>query len=415
MRAFPRLEHPIVQAPLAGGPSTPELAAAVSTAGGLGFLAAGYKSADALAADIARARELTSAPFGVNLFLLSETPVDDVRLAAYAESIEPEAHRRGVALGQPRFEDDALAAKLELVCQERPLVTSFTFGCPSPSIVARLHERDISVWATVTEVDEALLAAQAGADALIVQGAEAGGHRGSFEDADGRGEIALFPLLRLIVRAGELPLVASGAIADGAGVAAAIVAGASAVQIGTAFMRCPEAGTSASQRDALTAPTPTGLTRAFTGRRGRGIVNAFMREHSGDAPSAYPHVHHLTSPVRAAARAAGDAEAINLWAGEAHVLAEDRPAGEARAQLECGGAGRARPGALDPSLVWVAIWEDRSGVRPSNQHRARRPGADGQRAGRGRGPRGARSGTDVDHAQRARRLPRPSARRRRGA
>jgi nitronate monooxygenase len=313
---------------MAGGPSSPALAAAVSAVGGLGFIAAGYKSADELRADIIRTRELTSAPVGANLLVLSETPVARARLTAYAHAIKPEAKRHRVAVGEPRFDDDSLDAKLEVVCRERPPIISFTFGCPAPEVVQRLHERDIAVWVTVTEVQEAILAAQSGADALIVQGVEAGGHRASFEDADGCGEIGLLPLLRLVARDSELPLIASGGIADGAAVAAVVVAGARAAQIGTAFMRCPEAATSDPHRDALTRPTPTALTRAFSGRRARGIVNAFMRDHSTDAPSAYPHVLHLTAPLRAAARKAGDADAINLWAGQAHTLAEDRPAGE---------------------------------------------------------------------------------------
>ena len=337
---------------MAGGPSTPSLAAAVSAVGGLGFLAAGYKSADDLRADITRTRELTSKPVGVNLLLLAETPVDHARLTAYAQAIKPEAHRHGVAVGEAHFDDDSLDAKLEVVCRERPAITSFAFGCPPPEVVQRLHEHDIAVWVTVTEVDEALLAAQSGADALIVQGVEAGGHRGSFEDADGCGEIGLLPLLRLVTRTSELPLVASGGIADGAAVAAVLAAGARAAQIGTGFMRCPEAATNEAHRDALTRSTPTALTRAFTGRRARGIVNAFMRDHSAHAPRAYPHLLHLTAPLRAAARKAGDADAINLWAGQAHALAEDRPAGElvrrwsaeARAAIEQAQARLAAPG-----------------------------------------------------------------------
>ena len=313
---------------MAGGPSTPALAAAVSAAGGLGFIAAGYKSPDELRAEITRTRGLTSAPVGVNLFVLADTPVDHARLSAYAQAIKPEADRHRVAVGEPHFDDDALDAKLDVVCRERPPITSFTFGCPAPEVVQRLHERDIAVWVTVTEVDEALSAAHSGADALIVQGVEAGGHRGSFEDADDCGEIGLLPLLRLVAQASELPLIASGGIADGAAVAAVVAAGARAAQIGTAFMRCPEAATSDAHRDALTHPSPTALTRAFSGRRARGIVNAFMRDHSTHAPSAYPHVLHLTAPLRAAARKAGDADAINLWAGQAHALAEGRPAGE---------------------------------------------------------------------------------------
>src|SRR6202035_5466537 len=143
-------------------------------------LAAGYKSPDDLRADIAKTRELTSGPVGVNLFLTVETPVDWAGLAAFATMIEPEARRYKVALGEPHFDDDALNAKLEIICHERPPITSFTFGCPSSEVIQRLHERGIAVWVTVTEVDEALLAAHSGVDALIVQGMEAGGHRGSF-------------------------------------------------------------------------------------------------------------------------------------------------------------------------------------------------------------------------------------------
>jgi len=182
----------------------------------------------------------------------------------------------------------------------------------------------------------------AGADALVVQGVEAGEHRASFTDADGMGELGLLPLLQLVRRAVDLPLVASGGIADGPGIAAVLSAGASAAQIGPGFMRCPEAGTSQPQRDALAQGRRTTLTRAFTGRRARGIVNRFLTEHTADAPSAYPHVHHLTSPLRAATREARDSETINLWAGQAFSLAEEVPAAElvcrwsadARAALE---------------------------------------------------------------------------------
>jgi nitronate monooxygenase len=326
-RPFPPLRHPIVQAPMAGGPSTPELAAAVSGAGGFGFLAAGYRSAGGLAQDIERVRALTSAPFGVNLFLVAETEVDGAALAAYTETLRAAAAARGAQLGEPRFDDDALAAKLDLVQAVRPAVVSFTFGCPDRALVERLHGREIAVWVTVTEVEEARTAARAGADALVVQGVEAGGHRGTFADRDGEGEIGLLALLHLVATACPLPLVASGAVADGAGVAAVLAAGAQAAQIGTGFMRCPEAATVPAHRAALAAPGATAITRTFSGRRARGIVNAFIRAHP-DAPSAYPHIHHLTSPLRAAARQAGDGEAFNLWAGQAHELAPEAPAAE---------------------------------------------------------------------------------------
>lgn len=327
---------------MAGGPSTPALTAAVSGAGGLGFLAAGYRAPDDLRADIAAVRGLTPAPFGVNLFLVAEASVDEAAIDAFTESLRGEQERHAAALGHPRYDDDALASKLEIVLVERPAVASFTFGCPPAEIVDALHDREIAVWVTITEPQEARQAAEAGADALIAQGVEAGGHRPAFHDLDGYGELSLLPLLRLVAAVSELPLIASGGIADGRGIAAALVAGARAAQIGTGFMRCPEAATNPVHREALARPGATALTRAFSGRRARGITNRFMRDHEQLAPSAYPHVHHLTAPLRAAARAAQDPDGFNLWAGEAHTLALEQPAaelvrrwsGEARSAIE---------------------------------------------------------------------------------
>jgi len=323
------LTAPVVQAPLAGGPSTPELAAAVSDAGGLGFVAAGYLGVDALAAQLERIRELTSAPFGVNLFVLQDSPVDDDAVAEYARRLTGEADRYGVALGEPRFEDDDFAAKLDLVVADGVPVVSTTFGCPPPELVERVHGAGGEVWATVTNAGEATAAAAAGADAIVAQGAEAGGHRGSWTDDDGP-DLMLLELLRSIDVV--LPLVAAGGIADAAGAGSALAAGAAAVQAGTAFLLCPEAATSAPHRRAIAAGGETAMTRAFTGRRARGIVNEFMRAHP-DAPSAYPHVHHLTAPLRAAARKAGDEQRINLWAGTQLHRAQARPAAEVVAGL----------------------------------------------------------------------------------
>jgi nitronate monooxygenase len=319
---------PIVLAPLAGGPSTPELAAAVCEGGGLGFLAAGYLTADAARERIARLRELTSRPFGVNLFVPGRPAAASV--AAYAERVAEEARRAGLPVGEPRFEDDHFEAKLALVEEVAPAVVSFTFGCPPAEAIARVPGE---AWVTVTSPPEAARALEAGADALVVQGSEAGGHRSTFEDAPDAPLYALLPLLQLMPSG--VPLIASGGIATGAAVAAVLAAGASAAQIGTAFLRAPEAGTAAAHRDALAADTPTALTRAFTGRLARGIRNRFLDEHP-DAPLAYPELHHLTAPLRKAARERGDAEWINLWAGEAHPLAQERPAGEILADLAAG-------------------------------------------------------------------------------
>jgi len=321
------LEIPVVGAPMAGGASTPALAAAVSEAGGLGFLAAGYKSAAEVERELGGVRKATTRPFGVNLVVPARPDVDEEAIAAYAETLAGEAERYGAELGEPRWDDDGWDAKLELVARERPAVVSFTFGCPDREVVAALRAVDVSVWCKVTTASEAQAAAAAGADALVVQGAEAGAHQGSFEDTDDP-PVALLELLQLVLGATDLPLVAAGGIADGAGLAAALAAGASAAQIGTALLLAPEAGTSPPHRAALAADAPTVLTRAFTGRRARGIVNRFIREHEPHAPRGYPQVHHLTAPIRAAARAAGDPDGINLWAGEAYRRAEATPAAE---------------------------------------------------------------------------------------
>ena len=313
------LTHPIVQAPMGGGPSTPALAAAVGEAGGLGFLAAGYKAVDAVRADVEALRALTDRPFGVNLFAPPAPVADDV--SAFADDLRAEAERYGVALGEPRHDDDHWDAKLALMAELDVPVVSFTFGCPTPAQLEPLGE----TWVTVTTPAEARKATEAGADALVVQGIEAGGHRGTFDDG-APGEYGLLALLQLV--AGGLPLVATGGIATGRGIAAVLAAGASAAQLGTAFMLCPEAATAPAHREAIAEPGETALTRAFTGRAARGIANRWMREHGSGAPSAYPEVHHLTAGIRAAARERGDAGGFNLWAGQAHELARPVPAAE---------------------------------------------------------------------------------------
>lgn len=314
---------PVVLAPLAGGPSTPELAAAVADAGGVGFLGGGYLAPEALEERLRHARTLTRGTLGVNLFVLREQPVDEAALAAYARELADEGE-----LGEPRFDDDGFAEKLEVVVASGVEIVSTTFGPPPPELVRKAHAAGMQVWATAATVEDA--AAVTGADVLVAQGIEAGGHRGAFDDAD-ETDLPLLDLLAALGRTG-LPLVAAGGIADAVAAAAAREAGAAAVQAGTAFLLCPEAGTSAPHREAVARGGTTALTRAFTGRRARGIVNRFMRDHP-DAPSAYPHVHHLTAPLRAAARAAGDAERINLWAGTGLAAVRERPAAEVVADL----------------------------------------------------------------------------------
>ncbi|MDG4759027.1 nitronate monooxygenase [Micromonospora sp. WMMD710] len=330
MSVLSTLRHPIVAAPMAGGPSTPALVAAVSAAGGLGFLAAGMIDTGRLVADVAEVRARTDRPFGVNVFLPGSGPVDEAAIEAYAQRLAPQADQRGVRLGEPVGGDDAYPGKLAALLADPVPVVSFAFGLPDRAAVATLRERGTEVWATVTRPDAATAAAELGVDAVVVQGTEAGGHRGGMPDDD---DYALLPLLRLSASRCARPLVAAGGIADGPGIAAALAAGAAAVQLGTAFLRCPEAGSSPLHRAAVAGTGPTALTRAFTGKRARGVVNDFLRRHDAAAPTGYPQVLHLTRPLLAAARRDGDASVANLWAGQAHPLAREVPAAELLAEL----------------------------------------------------------------------------------
>jgi nitronate monooxygenase len=266
----------------------------------------------------------------VNVFVPGRTPAVSGAAGRYAATLAAEAERYGTELGEARHDCDGWHEKLALMAAEQVPVVAFAFGCPPAGVIDHLQRAGCSVWVTVTSADEAALACAAGADALVVQGVEAGGHRGSFEDDHRPADIGLLALLQLAAaEAGDTPLVAAGGIVTGRAIAAVLAAGARAAQLGTAFMLAPEAATSAAHRRALGEPSRgTALTRAFTGRTARGLVNRFMREHGADAPSAYPDVHHLTAPVRAAAREQGDPEAINLWAGQAYPLARERPAAE---------------------------------------------------------------------------------------
>jgi len=317
----------IVGAPLAGGPSTPALAAAVSEAGGVGFLAAGYKTAAAVQAELRELRATTTRPIGLNIFFPTRDRVDEAALQTYTERMRGEAERYGVAAGEPHWTDDDWAAKLELAARERPDVVSFTFGCPEREVVEWLKNCGCRVWCTVTSVAEAEQAASVPVDALVVQGAEAGGHQGAFENQDEEPR-PLRALLGEIGAATALPRIAAGGIADGHDVSAALAAGAVAAQVGSALLLATEAGTSQPHRQALNGDAETRLTRAFTGRRARGLVNRFMLDHDPYAPRGYPEIHYLTAPIRAAARELGDADGINLWAGTSYRRAQEASASE---------------------------------------------------------------------------------------
>ncbi|EFV91263.1 putative 2-nitropropane dioxygenase [Dietzia cinnamea P4] len=342
------LRRPVIGAPMAGGPTTPELIAAVGEAGGLGMIGSGYLDAAGTGAEIARVREITDAPFGVNVFLLDRADSDAALAAAggaeaverYAEAIGPVARRLEVALAEsPGFTDFDQEATLAALLDDPVAVVSFTFGIPEPGVVRSLQDVGTAVVVTVAGVADARRAVEAGADWLSVQSAEAGGHRSTTTVGEEPDDITTVELTRAVRDAlPEVPFVAAGGISTPDDVAAVLAAGADGVQLGTVLLRTPEAGTNALHRSALGDArfTESRPTRCYTGRYARALVNEFVAEFHEAAPAAYPYLHLLTGPMRKAAAQAGDIEVPPLWAGSRWRAADayaDRPAAEVVAEL----------------------------------------------------------------------------------
>lgn len=327
---------PIVGAPMAGGAGSPALAAAVSNAGGLGFIPAGYLSAERFADDIAAARAATTGPLGVNLFVPQPSVADWVQLEYYAEELEEVAEHYQVEVGQPHFgDDDDWERKLEVVADLRPELVSFTFGVPPPEVIQRLGALGLLVMVTVTSAYEAGVAVAAGADSLVVQGPGAGGHRGTFAPDMEPGTESLPQLLDRIGSAHDVPLIAAGGLGTAADVAGVLRNGAVAAQVGTALLLSDEAGTNSAHRAALKHPLfgNTIVTRAFSGRYARGLENEFTRLLDHVAPLGYPEVNQMTSPIRRAAVEWDDPNGTNLWAGTAYREARSGPAADIIASL----------------------------------------------------------------------------------
>src|SRR6201994_2599396 len=331
---------PIVGAPMAGGPGTPALAAAVSNAGGLGFLAGGYISADRLANDIVAARAATTGPIGVSLFVPQPSVADMHQLDYYAEALDELAEHYDVEIGYPKFgDDDGFQQKLEVVADLRPEMVSFTFGAPSPDVMRWFGALGMLLFVTVTSAYEAGVALAAGADGLIVQGPDAGGHRGTFAPDMDPGRESLHALLPRIRSAHDVPLIAAGGLGTPEDVAAVLNRGAVAAQVGTALLLSDEAGTNAAHRAALQHPefvSPV-VTRAFSGRYARGLENDFTRLLDNVAPLGYPEVNQMTSPIREAAAAAEDPNGMPLWAGTSFKTACAGPAADIIADLAATG------------------------------------------------------------------------------
>jgi NAD(P)H-dependent flavin oxidoreductase YrpB (nitropropane dioxygenase family) len=322
------LPLPVWAAPLAGGPTTPALVIAASRAGSLGFLAGGYKTAAQLANQIATVRA-EQAIFGVNLFAPNPLPVDPAAYRGYADALRADADRYGVELAADPVEgDDHWAEKVELLLSEPVPVVSFTFGVPDRPTIEAFRRAGSMVVQSVTSAAEAAYAVEAGADALAVQSAAAGGHSGTLTPSEPPPLVPIADLVAEIHAAVRIPLIAAGGIGTAQDVAAARAAGAAAAMVGTALLLSDESGASAPYRAALadSTRTETVVTRAFTGRPARSLRNAFTDRYSAAAPLGYPALHYLTSPLRRAAGAAGDPELINLWAGTGHRYAVAAPA-----------------------------------------------------------------------------------------
>ena len=315
-------EFPLIQAPMAGVQGS-ALTIAVSNAGGLGSLPCAMLSAEGLRKELSAIAAQTSKPYNVNFFCHTPTTVDAQREATWKASLAPFYAALGVAMtdaapGSSRAPFDAQMA--DVLSEFKPPVVSFHFGLPSPGLLARVRVWGAKVMSSATTVDEARWLEAHGVDVIIAQGLEAGGHRGMFLTDDITTQLGTFALLPQIIRAVHVPVVAAGGIADAQGVRAALSLGAAAVQVGTAYLLCPQATTSPMHRAALKseAARHTALTNLFTGRPARGIVNRFMREHgpiSALAP-AFPLATSAMMPLRTASEARGSGDFSPLWSGQ---------------------------------------------------------------------------------------------------
>jgi len=317
------VDHPVILAPLAGGPSTPALAAAVSNAGALGSLGGAYERPEAIDTLIQKTRQQTTKPFAVNLFAPQAEPLvtpEQIKSALAAT----EDYRRELGIPTPPdltppFAHD-FEKEFEAVLSGAPAVFSFTFGLVSREHLAACRKRGILTIGTATTLEEALALQDSGVDAVVAQGVEAGGHRGVFSASSPDPAINTLDLTRDLASNLEIPVIAAGAIMDGAGIRAALNAGAQAVQLGTAFLLCDEAGTSQAYRKALTSPGPknTRLTKVFSGRNARGLENRFMLEMEAKGASIlpFPAQNNLTRDIRKKATQLDRPEYLSLWAGK---------------------------------------------------------------------------------------------------
>jgi len=355
-----RIQHPIIQAPMAGGGDTPDLVAAVSNAGGLGFFGAAYLSPLQIA-EFAEAVGLkTSRSFGINLFAPTPAPPADLPLEEAVQRLARYYSELGLeAPSVPAKPDFGFAEQLAAALETGASAFSFTFGILPEASIAAIKAKGMFLMGTATTVAEAVELERAGVDAVVTQGSEAGGHRGTFSGDFAAGMIGTMALVPQVVDAVHVPVIASGGIMDGRGIAAALALGASAVQLGTAFLTCKEAGIPEAYKQAITGAREdqTRITRAFSGRPARGIVNRFMNEMESSEEAAqklppFPVQNALTRPLRSAAGKQGRAEFLSLWAGQGMRLARRQSAADLVTRLgrETEQAIQKLPAALSPEM-----------------------------------------------------------------
>jgi nitronate monooxygenase len=329
---------PVVQAPMAGGATTPAMVAAVSNAGGLGFLAGAALSPEKIASEVAAIRALTDRPFGVNLFVLEPAAPDDAAVRRALEAIDPLRADLGLPPGQSleRYAPD-FRAQLDTLIELRVPLASFTFGLLPADDVARLHANGLYVIGTATHVAEGVAWRDAGADAIAAQGAEAGAHRGTFIGAFEDALIGTMALVPQLVDATGLPVLAAGGIMDGRGIVAALALGAQAAMMGSAFLTCHESSIPQvwKTRVRTMSDTSTSVTRAITGRHARGIRNPLMQRLSEtmDKIAPYPVQNALTQELRQSAGRAQNGDYLSLWSGQGAPLGRARREGLGAAEL----------------------------------------------------------------------------------
>ncbi|MDR6412791.1 nitronate monooxygenase [Paraburkholderia terricola] len=330
------IELPLIQAPMAGV-STPRLAAEVSNAGALGSIGIGASTTEEARTMINDTRALTCRPFNVNVFCHARAQRDAVREAAWLQHLAPLFAESGMAVPtvlneiyRTFLDDDAI---FDLLIELRPPVVSFHFGLPTAERIVELREAGVVTLATATSLEEAKLIEQAGVDAIVAQGIEAGGHRGIFDPDAVDEQLSTAVLVRLLVQKTRLPVIAAGGVMDGHGIQAVLTLGAAAAQLGTAFVLCPESAANASYRANLksTRAETTRLTSALSGRPARGMVNrliTFGEAVGSPRPAAYPLAYDAAKQLNSAAARRGNNEFGAQWAGQGAPLAREMPAAE---------------------------------------------------------------------------------------